>query len=117
MLLVAQVVPDETGGDGDRSVGYRALQLGDGRLLFRLDGGARLLDHGSGFDLGLLGDVGLRRIAGALRLGNDLRSLAFRFLELPLVLLERPLAFDTRLLGLLEGILDGLLALLQHAVE
>lgn len=117
MLGIVEILADQARRNGDGQVGNRALQLGDGGLLLRFDGVVRLLDHRGGLGLRLIGDVGLHGLARLLRVCDDLGGLGFGILQLAFVFLKHALAFDASLLGLLKGILDGHLALLQHGLE
>ena len=117
MLALREVLADEARRNRDGRVGDGALELGDGSLLLRLDGRARLGDHVGRLGLGLGRDVGLGGFAGLLGVGHDLGRLGLGIGQLHPVLLEHPLALDAGLFGLLEGILDHRLALGQHGLE
>ena len=117
MLVIAQILADEAPRHGNGKVGHRTLEFGDGGLLLRLDGFARLVDHGSRFLLGLGGDVRLHGLGGLLGIRHDLRGLRLRIIELLLVLRQDALALGARGLGLLQGLLDRVRALFQHTVE
>ena len=117
MLVIVEVLADQAGSHGDGQIGHRTLELGDSGLLVSLDGSMGLLDHTGSLSLGLGGDIGLDGLARLLGVGDDLRGLRLGFLQLALVLGEHALAFNASVLGLLESVLDGGLALDKHAFE
>ena len=117
MIVVAQIFSDKACNHRDGKIGCRTLKIGYRSFPLGIDGGLCLLNHVVSFHSGLVLDVGLNGFAGLLRVSDDLSRLGLRIGELLAILLKQTLAFDARILGLLQGVLDGLVATLHDPIE
>src|SRR6266516_2307787 len=114
LALLVEGGLDEAPGRGDGEIRHLALQLRERLRLLLLNLLAGLGDERLRLLARLGGEVGAQDLHLLLRLVRERRRLALRRGERRLLLGERALRLGALLLGLLDRLVDGALALVEH---